>query len=115
MATQIKEIIAEYKEHDLYTDKAIAHGKQQRKLKLVKEIDEQLQKLGYHMPDKYFHKFAELDNEVVKVDWLNRKLRVFSVDLDHIELDAKYYLKTAKIAKSVADHTTISHSPEMNF
>lgn len=118
MKNEFKKIIAEYESNDRMTDDVNNHGKKQRQLPAVKIIDKKLQELGYNMPDRFFHQFAELNGKAVQVAWtggFDGRNALFNVDLDDIEYTAEDFLKTADLAKFVAEHTTDSYAPKLNL
>lgn len=113
----IDEIKAEYKANNTYTKDIINHGKTQRQLPEIKAIDEQLKSLGYNLDDRFFHKLAVLDGEVVKIIDSTRGMKIITLNTDkeYIASYAKDYLDTKDIAKIISDSTTDSYAPKINL
>lgn len=86
MNQSIKNIVQEYENNNIYTQDIQKHGKKQRELPLIKKLDDKLKELGYNMEDKFFHQFAELNGEVVKVSWNRTDYRLMRVNIEYDRL-----------------------------
>lgn len=114
----IQIIKKEYKENSVYTTDVKAHGKKQRQLPLISQMDSMLKKAGYDMEDEFFHRYAELNGEIIVIrEMRNGSLKLHSVDTD-IETFIEYaenYRMVKGLAKTVAESTQFGKTPRINL